>query len=55
MRQAAMMGWRLTLQSTAFARHNFEEVLHFEAWQTIGRATSAVDPAAFAVAIIMLG
>lgn len=49
-----MMGWRLTLLSTAFALHNFEEVLRFEAWQTNGRATPAVDPATLAVAVIML-
>ncbi|MGC9371188.1 MAG: HXXEE domain-containing protein [Paracoccaceae bacterium] len=48
------MGWRLAILGTAFALHNLEEVLRFDAWQDIGLAGPSVDQATFAVAVIML-
>jgi hypothetical protein len=52
--KAAATGRRLAIPGTAFALHNLEEVLRFEAWRHVGMAGPPVDRATFSVAVVML-
>ena len=52
--KAASTVWRLAILGTAFALHNLEEVLRFEAWRHVGKAGPPADLETFVAAVIML-